>query len=95
MGKLVPKAKAKAYILSDKVAFVPHPEFRAMWLRVHPAVVLADCVDCGSKKGIPCHHSGNYGVFSHHRRRSKANEKALKCLDFTMVKYNQPPSIKE
>ena len=95
MGKLVPRTKPKAYILSDKVAFVPHPDFRAMWLRVHPAIVLVDCPDCGSKKGVPCNQRGNYGVFSHHRRRHKAGEDALQCLDHVTVKYNYPPTIKE
>lgn len=95
MGKLIPRAKAKAYILSDKVAFVPHPEFRAMWLRVDPCVVLAACRQCGSKKGVPCRHSANYGVFTHAWRRDDASKETLVPTDHTVVKYNEPPSIKE
>lgn len=96
MGKLIPRAKAKAYILSDKVAFVPHPEFRAMWLRVDPSVVLVMCSQCGSKKGVPCRfRQANYGVSTHTVRREAASKQTLRTVDHTVVKYNEPPAIKE
>lgn len=91
--RLIPKAKPKAYVITDAIAFVPLPHFRAMWLKVHPSVVLVDCPDCGSERGVPCRRNDHYVAYSHYRRKHFAKEVKLKMLDHIMIKYGKPPSI--
>lgn len=46
--------RARAYIISKYIAFVPYPQIRGMWMKVDPAVVQVECPICMSKKGEPC-----------------------------------------
>lgn len=44
-------------LVGAMTAFVPHPSKdipKGLWMKVHPAVVLASCRACGADKGVPC-----------------------------------------
>lgn len=57
------------YLIDKKIAFVPVPNMRAFWWKVHPCVLLQDCTSCDAKAGEPCKsRKGNFVRYHHHTR---------------------------
>lgn len=90
MARLIEKAREKAYILSNMVAFVPHPLFRGMYVKVPACVVTVECKICGSKPGIPCMNRGEYRSFAHSLRKDDGKRIAFSEVTHLAVKYSNP-----
>jgi len=57
------------YIVSQSIAFVPHPHLRGLWLKTHACVLLTACAFCEAKVGEPCRGKKGIGSWTHASRR--------------------------
>jgi hypothetical protein len=57
----------KVYVVrtSPAYAFVPHPQFRGLYIRTDQCVAYAACPLCGAAIGVPCSGSYGYHVATH------------------------------
>lgn len=56
--------------------FVPHPDFRSLYMKVDRCVIDRPCPHCGSERGVPCvgksKRIGRRYQAAHHYHRGKA-----------------------
>lgn len=84
------KHKKNAYLLrgvKPPTAFIRDPDYKGVWRKVHPCVLLHHCPDtkCGARAGEMCrgYGSGNYIVVHHVTRARNWPEESSELPELT------------
>ena len=75
------------YVCSSNIGFVPVPNIRGYYMKVHLCVIFCSCEYCDSKPGVPCKSKGTGYIASTHavRRDSWREEKRKYSLEKAIV----------